>query len=115
MNDRLINIKPANSESVAAVSLKLPEFYTHNPDLWFLYCEQQFLLRNIKDDQTKFAHAVVSLPNQVVERVMSSISNPPVAGKYNALKSELLRVFTLTGPEWAAQSLNMPGLGDQCL
>ena len=38
--------------AAAAISLKLPEFYTDNPDVWFVYCEAQFLLRGVTHDHT---------------------------------------------------------------
>ena len=50
--------------NVSSVSVKLPTFWIHDPDLWFLQTESVFATRTPKvtRDQTKFDHVVTALP-----------------------------------------------------
>ena len=96
----------------AAVSLKLPPFYLTAPKFWFIFAEQQFLLRHITGDDTKFAHVVSSLTEDTATRVMLAITEPPEGNKYNSLKAKLLSEFTLSEAERASVLLDLPGLGD---
>ena len=100
-------------DSISAVSFKLPPFYVNNPKLWFVFADQQFLLRNITKDETKFAYLVTALQEDVALRVLEVISDPPAEGKYDALKTALMAQFALKPAEMAAALLDLPGLGDQ--
>ena len=97
----------------AAVSLKLPEFYSDNPDVWFVYCDAQFQLRNITSDDTKFAHIVLALPQSAAARVHELLTSPPATDKYKTLKAALLEKYTLSTTEKAATLLDMAGLGER--
>ena len=50
--------------NVSSVAVKLPTFWTHDPELWFLQTESVFSTRTPKvtRDQTKFDHVVTALP-----------------------------------------------------
>ena len=98
---------------VAAVSLKLPEFYSDNPEVWFVYCDAQFQLRNITSDDTKFAHIVLALPQSAAARVHELLTSPPATDKYETLKTALLEKYTLSTTEKAATLLDMAGLGER--
>lgn len=102
-----------DAPTASAVSLKLPEFYVDNPDVWFLYCDAQFQLRGITSDDTKFAHVILALPPQVATRVHGLLRSPPTADKYNTLKATLLEKYTLSLTERACALLDLPGLGDR--
>ena len=101
-----------NSNDVNAVTVKLPQFYASNPEFWFVLCESQFRLRKVIDDFTKFDHVVTSLPEDVSTRAMAILRNPPMEGRYEALKQHLLREFSLSKTERAAKLLDLPGIGD---
>ena len=96
----------------SAVSLKLPEFYTDNPEVWFVYCDAQFQLRRITNDETKFAHIVLALPQSAAARVHELLTSPPAADKYVTLKAALLEKYMLSNTEKAAALLDMAGLGE---
>ena len=97
---------------IAAVTCKLPPFYTSNARFWFIHAEQQFVIKNITSDDTKFGHLVSSIQEDVAFTVMAAIENPPPGNKYENLKNELLRQFTLSSAEMAESLLNLTGLGD---
>ena len=112
MSTRNAALEDAN-RAMTTATLKLPEFYRHRPEVWFHFVEAQFLLRNITDDQVKFAHVVISLHPDVSALISDSISPPPAENQYNTIKARLLKEFTLSPAERASQLLSMPGLGDQ--
>lgn len=74
---------------IQAVALKLPEFWTDNPALWFHSIEAQFHIRNIVADETKFYYVVAALPSSVANAVASTLRAPPDQNKYTALKKAL--------------------------
>ena len=43
---------------VKAVTVKLPDFYENDPEMWFVRAECQFRTKRIVDDTTKFDHIV---------------------------------------------------------
>ena len=53
-----------------AVALKLPAFWTSQPDVWFIQAEAQFTLRNITADDTKYAYLVASLDQTTATRLL---------------------------------------------
>ena len=63
-------------------------------------------------DDTKFGHLVASIQEDVAFTVMAAIESPPPGQKYDNLKQELLRQFTLSSAEMADSLLTLPGLGD---
>ena len=97
---------------IAAATCKLPPFYTSNARFWFIHAEQEFVIKNITADDTKFGHIVASIQEDVAFTVMSAIESPPPGNKYENLKKELLRQFTLSSAEMAESLLTLPGLGD---
>ena len=95
-----------------AVSLKLPEFWTSHPRVWFLQTEAQFALRKVTADNTKYFYLVAALDQDSAQRVIDLLEDPPRDHKYLALKKRLLDTFDLSDNERAARLLNMPQLGD---
>lgn len=81
--------------AVAAVSVKLPEFWEEDPATWFIEAESQFILAGIVVDSTKYHHIVKHITKRsTINAVWDIISNPPEENKYNALKTRLLHVFS---------------------
>ena len=81
---------------VNAVTVKLPDFYEHDPEMWFVRAEGQFRTKNIKDDLTKFDHIVQSLSEKVASRVRRLILNPPTSDRVAALKAALKAALMVT-------------------
>ena len=97
----------------AAVSLKLPTFWSTQPRAWFIQVEAQFLLRGITDDSTKYTYIVSALDQRTAERLLDVLENPPAKKKYQNLKDHLLATFNLTKRQRASRLLSMSGLGDR--
>ena len=69
-------------QGVQAVSLKLPEFWTDKPEVWFARVEAQFGTKGINQDDTKFNYLVSSLDNTTEGEVEAILLHPPPADKY---------------------------------
>ena len=95
-----------------AVSLKLPQFWAAEPQIWFAQAEAQFALRKIVSDDTKYYYILSALDQSTASRLKDFISNPPEEDKYDALKDRLLETFDLSEPERASMLLHFRPLGD---
>ncbi|CAI5671405.1 unnamed protein product [Oreochromis niloticus] len=94
-----------------AVPLELPDFWLHDPPLWFVHVEAQFALRGISADDTKYHQVVASLDPLATRRVLPLLRDPPARGKYAALKELLLQRYALSDAERAEKLLSLSGLG----
>ncbi len=99
-----------------AVSLKLPTFWTAQPQVWFEQAEAQFTIHGITADQTKYAYIVAAL-DQVstrTQQAVSSIYSVILQQKtYETIKACLLKTFGLTRRVQANKLLHMDELGDR--
>lgn len=98
--------------SIYSATIKLPDFWQHNPRSWFQHVEAQFQIRGISQDVTKYFHVVTALDAATTTRAMALLEAPPAVGKYDALKALLLRLFELSELEKADRLLSLNGLGD---
>ena len=102
----------AEQVEVGAVALKLPQFWSSQPRVWFTQADAQFATRNITADDTKYHYVVAALDQDTAARLLDLLEAPPAANKYNAIKARLLATYALSDYERAGQLLNMPELGD---
>ncbi len=97
-----------------AVSLKLPSFWTTQPEVWFKQAEAQFAIRNIAVDNTKYAYILAALDQDTASLVLDLLSNPPEESKYEAIKGRLLRTYGLSRRVLRAnRHLQLDDLGDR--
>lgn len=83
--------------NVAAVAVKLPDFWEEDPTTWFIEAESQFVLAHIVNDDTKYHHIVKNITKRTtINAVWDIISNPPAQNKYQTIKQRLLDVFSDT-------------------
>jgi hypothetical protein len=106
---------PTGAAGVASVSLKLPTFWTADPEVWFAQVEAQFASRApaIIVDLTKYNYVVSVLNNTTASEVRALVLNPPIAGRYNAIKAALIAAFGKTQAAKDKELLNLHGLGDR--
>ena len=87
----------APAEYVTKIAIKLPEFWTKDPDLWFLHAESAFQNAQITQSRTKFNHVVQKLPQNIMISVrgliISSASSSPTP--FEDLKAKLVSSYTL--------------------
>jgi hypothetical protein len=74
----------------AAAPLKLPVFWTTDPELWFVQIEAQFTARNITSDLAKYSHLVSALSAEIAFNVRDVLMDPPPTNKYQLLKTTII-------------------------
>ena len=82
--------------NVSNVSVKLPTFWTHDPELWFLQTESVFNSRTPKvtRDATKFDHTVTALPADALNAIQNIIRMPVATpDRYERLKRAHLNLW----------------------
>ena len=98
---------------INALSVKLSNFWTEDPESWFDRADNQFLIRGIKEDSTKFAHVVQALDYAQHKEVRALVRNPPKGAGYPALKKALVTAFGKTQLDKDTELLNLKHLGDR--
>jgi hypothetical protein len=109
----LQNLQP-NAATVNATAVKLPSFWSGNPEVWFKQVESVFSTRHpaITRQQTKFDYVIQALDNITADRVQAIILSPP-ENPYDKLKAALIGVFGKSQAEKDQELLNFNGLGDR--
>lgn len=95
------------------VGVKTPAFNADDPLLWFAQLEGQFALSNITTDNTKFYHVLAQLEPQHSAEVRDLIVDPPATGKYEKLKTELIKRLSASQERKIKQLLMHEELGDR--
>ena len=96
-----------------AVSVKLSDFWSEDPEAWFDRADNQFYTRGIKEDATKFSHCVQALSYAQHKEVRALIRNPPKGTSYTALKEALVAAFGKTQLDKDTEFLNLKHLDDR--
>ena len=71
------------------------------------------MLRNITNDDTKYAMIIDSLTEDEGEKIQSLLRQPPTQNKYETLKRKLLSTFQINTHTRIRELLNLSPLGDQ--
>ena len=90
---------PDPEQPVATVAVKVPPFWPHDLELWFINLEGQFAFANITKQITKFHYVVGNLPPEYARNVRSLLKDPKEATAYDDLKAGLLNSTSTTLPE----------------
>ena len=88
--------------NVSSVAVKLPTFWTHDPDLWFLQTESVFNTRTpwVTRDSTKFDHVVTALPADALNAIQNIIRMPAATpDRYARLKTTLQQTYGKTAAQ----------------
>ena len=100
------------TQTMAAVTVKLPTFWPQDTELWFIQAEAQFQIRGITLSATKYHHAVAALDAETASRCRDVLRAPPSESPYESLKQSLLGTFSCSEYQRASKLINMPPLGD---
>ena len=65
--------KETLTKFITKVSVKLPDFCSEDPYLWFLHAEAAFRNVQITQSKTKFDHIIQKLPQKIMVSVRSLI------------------------------------------
>ena len=74
---------------LAAVSVKLPPFWSSDPQLWFTQVQEQFATHGITNQRTMFDHVITLLAPEFAAEIQDLILTPPVETPYDVLKKHL--------------------------
>lgn len=102
-----------NSTPTSTVSIKLPEFWPEDPEVWFVRIESQFALRGITKDETMFDYVVSALDNNTATEIKAVLLSPPPTEKYKTIKEALVSTFSKSQTEKDQELLSLSGLGDK--
>ena len=103
----------ASDREVNAASVKIPEFWSKSPEVWFAKVEAQFGTKNITQDQTKYDYVVSALDMETAEEIQAILLHPPAKEKYHSLKTMLISTFGKSQIQKDMELLNLNGLGDR--
>lgn len=98
---------------VNRIALKLPPFWRHNIQLWFIQVEAAFMLSGITADMTKYASLVASIDSETLAHVSDVLNQPPDTNKYDTLKTRLIAEFADSENRRVKQLLGDLQLGDK--
>ena len=103
------------TQFVAKLAVKLPDFWTDDPDLWFMHAESAFRNSQVTQSRTKFDHVVQKLPQNIMVSVRGLIMNFAALSStpYEDLKSKLVSSYTLSRWQRINKLIHHPALGDK--
>lgn len=91
----------------------MPPFWPEEPAVWFAQVEGSFALSKIKDDETKYYYVSGQLEHRYAAEVKDILVNPPATGKYETLKTELIKRLSASREKEVTQLLMHEELGDR--
>ncbi|GFO17019.1 hypothetical protein PoB_004352400 [Plakobranchus ocellatus] len=98
---------------INAVFIKLHEFWTTSPEVWFARVKAQFGTKNITQDQTRYDYVISALGVRTAEEVEDVLVNPPYTDRYATLKNALIKAFGKSQAQRDSELLNLNGFGKQ--
>ncbi|CAN7938066.1 unnamed protein product [Ixodes hexagonus] len=102
-----------NLPEIAAATLKLPNFWMMDSEIWFLHIEATFRWGRITSQSAMFDYVVVALPEAATALVRDILRTPSADLPYDRLKTELIRRTTASEQQRLQQLLTSEELGDR--
>ena len=66
---------PTTTQLISKLAIKLPDFFTDDPDLWFLQGKAAFRNSQVTQSWTNFGHVIQKLPQNIMVSVFGLIMN----------------------------------------
>ena len=104
---------PAEQPCLSAVSIKLPAFWSSDPQLWFGQVQAQFSTRGITNQKTMFDHVIALLSPEFAAEVCDLILTPPAETPYDVLKAQLIKRTAASEQRRLQQLFSAEELGDR--
>lgn len=109
----MTNPEETENNTVSRVAVKLPEFISSDPELWFAMVEGSFIGSDVKNEKTKFGYIIAALPPKFATEVKDIILKPPTDNPYTKLREELIKRLSATQEEKTKQLLEREEIGDR--
>ena len=107
----VVSLLPA---SVSAVTVKIPPFWSADPQVWFMQVEAQFSTWNITSQRTKFDHVVAVLALEFATEVWDLLLlQPPEDTPYDNLRAQLIKRTAASEQCRLCQLFTAEELGDR--
>lgn len=107
------NVEDAGNGEISKINVKLPPFWTAQPELWFQQVEAQFHINGIRRDTSKYFTVISAVESRVLTHVSDIVRDPPVTGKYETLKRRIIEQFTDSETKKIKKLLSEIELGDK--
>ena len=103
----------STGSTLAGVSVKLPPFWSADPEVWFVQVEAQFSTKGILSQKTKYDYVISSLTPEFAMEVRDLLLNPPADNPYDTLKAQLIKRNTASEQRKLQQLISGEELGDR--
>jgi len=100
---------------ISKIAVRIPPFWSEEPELWFMQLEGQFTLCGISDDEAKYAYVLSKIEPKQAREIKDIITRPPTTDKYRTLKLVLIQRLTDSQEQRIRQLLDREELGDRKL
>ena len=87
--------------------VKLPEFWSSSPDVWFVRAEGEFSLKSVVSEQMRHSYLVGALTEEHALMVQDALLSPDLVSPYSCLKEVLLETFRPSDFQRAQQLIEM--------
>lgn len=104
---------PPPSDLAALHQLRLPKFWSSDPQVWFAQVESQFITSKVISQAQKFHHVVAALPPETAMEIRDIILDPPAISPYDVLKAELVKRTSESEQRRLQQLISSEELGDR--
>ena len=98
-------------DEVNTVTIKVPPFFKHAPETWFMHLEAQFDLKQLKTSSTKFYYCISALPSHVATQLTHMIQDPG-DDPYQEIKDRLIHLHSLRNYQKFEALINLPLTSD---
>lgn len=100
-----------NSSVMHVAEVKMQQFYESDPELWFMIVENQFSVRKITNEKSKYSHVVSNLNCNTAIQVKDIIKSPYIEGQYEKLKHALISIYAEISTEKIRKLISNTGMG----
>ncbi|XP_077491696.1 uncharacterized protein LOC144102265 [Amblyomma americanum] len=100
-------------QDVTAIQLRLPSFWSKNPQVWFAQVEAIFNLRRVNSETSRFYHLLSNLSPEVAHGVADVLAEPLGDTPYQRIKKRILERTTASERTRLQQLLTREELGDR--
>ena len=110
-----MSVEPPAAEPgrVEAYAMKIPPYWTSDPQVWFVQVEAQFAARGITSQRTMYHHVVGSLSPEIAMEIRDLLLKPPEDHQYDVLKQKLIERTAASEQRRLQQLLTAEELGDR--